>query len=62
MLGELERCGRCHQRYPAPLGHRCPHADVVRRRQDDFEDAFRAWLETSEGQFAEYLARLARRG
>ena len=56
MFAELERCGRCHQRYPAPLGHRCPHADSARQRQDDFEDGFRAWLETSEGRFAEYLA------
>jgi len=48
MFAELERCARCHQRYPAPLGHRCPHASFARRREDDFEQGFRTWLETGE--------------
>jgi hypothetical protein len=61
MFAELERCARCHQRYPAPFGHRCPHASVASQREEDFEQGFRAWLETSEGRFAEYLARRERR-
>jgi hypothetical protein len=61
MFAELERCARCHQRYPAPFGHRCPHASFASQREEDFEQGFRAWLETSEGRFAEYLARTERR-
>ena len=57
MFAELERCARCHQRYPAPFGHRFPHASFASQREEDF----RAWLETSEGRFAEYLARRERR-
>jgi hypothetical protein len=60
MFAELERCARCHQRYPTPLGHRCPHASFSARREDDFEQGFRSWLASSEGQFAEYLARKQR--
>lgn len=60
MFAELERCARCHKRYPAPLGHRCLHASFAGRREDDFEQGFRTWLETTEGQFAEYLARRQR--
>jgi hypothetical protein len=56
MFAELERCARCHKRYPAPLGHRCPHDSFAAQREADFELGFRAWLETSEGRFAEYLA------
>jgi hypothetical protein len=60
MFAELERCARCHQRYPAPFGHRCPHEPFAAQREQDFEQSFRAWLETSEGRFAEYLARKQR--
>lgn len=60
MFADLERCGRCHQRYPAPFGHRCPHASFAARREQDFELGFRSWLETNEGRFAEYLARRER--
>jgi hypothetical protein len=60
MFGELERCARCHRRYPAPLGHRCPHASFTEQREQDVEQGFWAWLETSEGQFAEWLARSER--
>jgi hypothetical protein len=60
MFAELERCSRCHQRYPAPFGHRCPHESFATQREQDFEQGFRAWLETSEGRFAEYLARKQR--
>jgi hypothetical protein len=56
MFAELERCPRCHRRYPPPLGHRCPHVSFASRREDEFERDFRCWLETSEGRFAEYLA------
>jgi hypothetical protein len=62
MFAELERCARCHRRYPAPLGHRCPLASVAAEREPGFEQGFRAWLETSEGRFAEYLARRQRGG
>jgi hypothetical protein len=61
MFAELERCARCHQRYPVPFGHRCPHASFASQREEDFEQGFRAWLETSEGRFVEYLARRERR-
>jgi hypothetical protein len=60
MFAELERCARCYQRYPAPFGHRCPHTSFAGQRGADFEPAFRAWLETNEGRFAEYLARRQR--
>jgi hypothetical protein len=60
MFGELERCARCHQRYPAPFGHRCPHASFAAQRETDFEQGFHSWLETSEGRFAEFLARRQR--
>jgi hypothetical protein len=60
MFAELERCARCHQRYPAPFGHRCPHESFAAQREQDFELGFRSWLETSEGRFAEYLARKQR--
>ncbi len=60
MFAELERCTRCHQRYPAPFGHRCPHTSSVARVEDDFERGFRAWLETNDGRFAQYLARKQR--
>jgi hypothetical protein len=60
MFTELERCARCHQRYPSPLGHRCPHASFAAARADELEQGFRAWLETNEGQFAQYLARRQR--
>jgi len=57
MLGELERCPRCQRRYPGPLGHDCPQVSFAERREQEFERDFRAWLETSEGRFAQYLAR-----
>jgi hypothetical protein len=60
MFAELERCNRCHQRYPTAFGHRCPHASFAARREEEFERGFRSWLETSEGRFAEYLARRER--
>ncbi len=56
MFAELERCRRCHRRYPAPFGHSCPQATFAEQRRDDFEREFRAWLETSAGRFAQYLA------
>ena len=56
MLGELERCPRCQRRYPAPLGHKCPQASFAEQRGLDFERAFREWLGTSAGLFAQYLA------
>jgi hypothetical protein len=62
MFAELERCARCHQRYPAPFGHRCPHASFAARREEVFEEGFRAWLDTSEGRFAQYLAQEQRAG
>jgi len=62
MFAELERCARCHQRYPAPFGHRCPHALFAARREAVFEEGFRAWLDTSEGRFAQYLAQEQRAG
>ena len=60
MFSELERCGRCHQRYPEPLGHRCPQASFAAQREQAFEDAFRSWLATAEGRFADFLARRQR--
>jgi hypothetical protein len=60
MFTELERCARCHQRYPAPLGHRCPHVSFADRRTEEFEQGLRSWLETTEGKFAQYLARRQR--
>ncbi len=60
MFAELERCSRCHQRYPAPFGHRCPQASFTAQREDEFEAAFWSWLETGEGRFAAYLARRQR--
>lgn len=56
MLGELERCPRCQRRYPGPLGHRCPQASFAEQQGQDFDREFRAWLETSAGRFAQYLA------
>ncbi|MGH3036648.1 MAG: hypothetical protein ACRDMU_05645 [Gaiellaceae bacterium] len=60
MFAELERCARCHQRYPAPFGHRCPQASFAMQRGQELELEFRTWLETNEGRFAEYLARRER--
>jgi hypothetical protein len=60
MFADLERCSRCYQRYPAPFGHRCPRGSIAARCEDDFEHGFRAWLETNDGRFAEYLARKQR--
>ena len=57
MFADLKRCARCHQRYPRPYGHRCPLTAVSDRREENFEQAFSAWLESSEGRFAQYLAR-----
>jgi hypothetical protein len=57
MFTDLKRCVRCHQRYPEPLGHRCPLTALSNGREEDFEQAFRTWLGSKEGQFAEYLAR-----
>jgi len=56
MFAELERCDRCHQRYPEPLGHRCPQASFAEQRERDFERGFAGWLQTPEGRFAEFLA------
>lgn len=56
MFPEPERCARCHQRYPAPFGHRCPQASFADQRTEEFERGFKSWLETSEGRFAQYLA------
>ncbi|HXV57961.1 MAG TPA: hypothetical protein VD704_08840 [Gaiellaceae bacterium] len=60
MFAELERCGRCHQRYPAAFGHRCPQGSFTERRGEDFELQLAAWLATPEGRFAAYLARRGR--
>jgi hypothetical protein len=60
MFAELERCDRCHQRYPEPLGHRCPQASFAEQRERDFERRFADWLQTPEGRFAEFLARRQR--
>jgi hypothetical protein len=62
MFAELERCGRCHQRYPGAFGHQCPHESFAVRRADEIEQGFRAWLETNEGRFAQYLAWRQRAG
>jgi hypothetical protein len=62
MFADLKRCVRCHQRYPEPFGHRCPLTALSDRREDEFEQAFRAWLESNEGRFAQYLARRQRTG
>ena len=62
MFAELERCARCHRRYPAPFGHRCPQASFATQRGEELELEFRTWLETNEGRFAEYLARRQRAG
>jgi hypothetical protein len=62
MFAELERCARCHQRYPAPFGHRCPQASFAAQRGHELELEFRTWLETNEGRFAKYLARRERVG
>jgi hypothetical protein len=62
MFAEHERCSRCHQRYPAPIAHSCPQASFAEQREQQFEQAFRSWLETSEGRFAEFLARHERSG
>jgi hypothetical protein len=59
MFAELERCVRCHKRYPAPFGHRCAHGASVDPPRD-IELSFRSWLETNEGRFAQYLARRRR--
>ena len=60
MYGDLERCERCYQRYPAPFGHRCPQASFAAQRGDELEEGFRSWLDTPEGRFAEFLARRQR--
>jgi hypothetical protein len=60
MFTELERCGRCHQRYPAAFGHRCPQGSFAEQRGEDFEAQLAEWLATPEGRFAEYLARRGR--
>jgi len=60
MFSDLERCERCHERYPPPFGHRCPQASFAVQRGQEFEEGFRSWLCTNEGQFAEYLARRQR--
>jgi hypothetical protein len=62
MFAELERCDRCYQRYPAPLGHRCPRETFTAQRHEAFEREFQSWLETTEGRFATYLARRQRGG
>jgi hypothetical protein len=56
MFTDLRRCARCHQRYPEPLGHRCPLTALSSAHAQDFEQAFRTWLRSNAGQFAEYLA------
>jgi hypothetical protein len=56
MFAQLERCRYCHRRYPAPFGHRCPRAAGAEEPHEGFEQAFREWLQTSEGRFAQYLA------
>jgi hypothetical protein len=60
MFAELERCRHCHRRYPAPFGHSCPRSGAADEPRQDVEQSFRAWLQTSEGRFAEYLARAER--
>jgi hypothetical protein len=60
LSADLKRCVRCHRRYPEPLGHRCPLTALSDRRKENFEQAFRAWLESNEGRFAQYLARTQR--
>jgi hypothetical protein len=60
MYGDLERCERCYQRFSAPFGHRCPQASFAAQRGDELEEGFRSWLDTSEGRFAEFLARRQR--
>jgi hypothetical protein len=62
MFADLKRCVRCHRRYPEPFGHRCPLAAISDRREEEFEQALRAWLESNEGRFAQYLARRRRTG
>jgi hypothetical protein len=62
MFADLKRCVRCHQRYPASLGHRCPLTGLHHGREEDFEQAFCAWLESNEGRFAQYLVRRQRIG
>jgi hypothetical protein len=61
MFTDLDRCGRCHKPYLAPFGHRCAYGLSVDPRRD-IELSFRSWLETSDGRFAEYLARRQRDG
>ena len=57
MFAELERCRRCHRRYPAPFGHSCPQATFAEQRRDGLRARVQeAWLETSAGRFAQYLA------
>jgi cytochrome c553 len=60
MFAELERCARCHQRYPEPLGHRCPQASFAEQREQEFERQLADWLDTPEGRFAAFLARRQR--
>lgn len=60
MFTDLKRCIRCHQRYPEPLGHRCPLTALSERREEDFEQAFWTWLDSNAGRFAEYRARWQR--
>ena len=60
MFTDLKRCVRCHQRYPVPFGHRCPLTALHDGGDEDFEQAFGAWLESNKGRFAQYLARRQR--
>jgi hypothetical protein len=62
MFADLKRCVRCHQRYPGAPRSRCPLTALSDRREEHFEHAFRTWLESNEGRFAEYLARRQRTG
>ena len=39
MNADLKRCVRCHQRYPEPLGHRCPLTSLSHRREEEFAHA-----------------------
>jgi hypothetical protein len=56
MVGELERCERCHRRYPAAFEHRCPLTSLGELPGEELEREFREWLETNAGRFAQYLA------
>lgn len=60
MYGELESCRRCHRRFPVAFGHVCARATSFDLRADGFETDLLAWLATTHGRFAEYLARRQR--